>query len=581
MISSARIRGFRGLASTTLAATLTLVLVVPLTTTRSFAASKKVLFTLSSSDSTLFLAPGDDASLTIRSSRTKGFSNPIYLGVGGVPSGVTVRSKTNPLRTSSSSSELNISIKPTFVAKNFTLVVSGSSKGQTSRASIRVNVGVPNTLPPTTPPGPSAPTTVPTPTIVPTTAPSLTPTTKAVTTTTSGFQDYTVAVDPAVVSVPAGGTATATLKITRTGGFSEELNGTLEGLPLGMTGSVDTVSGSASTSTIRLSAVLGTTVGTTDVVVRVRGRSATFKVNVTTLGVVAVPTALTLIRGASGVVNVALGRPVTASLVTWSVDSLPIGVTATFTPNTSTAVTTILTVGSTTSASTGTFPLSVRASTDTVSFATTVSLTLSDTTTATGTITPSVLTLAPGAAGTVAFTPPALPTTSLPSLSVAGLPTGASSTGFSTSGTTFTVNFATLASTAAGSYPVTISVSQGGAVSSGVFTLVVGTVATLPGTANVVLTTSATSLSIARGSFATMTVLTAWATGVTPTAITFEVLGGPTGMSSSFNVNPNATGTTTTLTIPSTAAVGQYTVTVRGTIPTVGTSSVSFVLNVT
>ena len=151
MISSARIRGLQRLASTALAATVMLAVAVPLTANRSFAASKKVLFTLSSSDSTLFLAPGDSASATIQSKRTKGFSNPIYLGVGGVPSGVTVSTKTNPLRTSSSLSELTISIKPTFVAKNFTLVVSGSSKGQTSRASIRVNVGVPNTLPPTTP----------------------------------------------------------------------------------------------------------------------------------------------------------------------------------------------------------------------------------------------------------------------------------------------------------------------------------------------------------------------------------------------------------------------------------------------
>lgn len=529
-------------------------------------AAPKVLFSLRVSPTTVDIAPGTNSSVVITSTRTKGFSNPIYLGVNGLPAGVTVTTTANPLRTASKVSTLIISARSTMAPKNFTLTVSGSSKGQTSRATIKVRVGATTVLP-TSPP---TPTTLPS---VVTTTTSPTTTIAATTTSTTPFKDYTLAVDPATVSVPAGGTTTATLKITRTGGFNEELLGSLENLPSGATGSIDPIPGTAATSTIRLTAGPSTSLGTTTVTVRVRGRTATFVLNVTSVGVTLTPASLTLPRGASGTTTAALSRAVSASNVTWTTDPLPAGVTAAFGTNGTTAVASLLTVTVNSAATPGTYAIGIRAASDSVSVAATLTLVITETTNS-STISPNPLALAPGASGTVAVTTTA---TGVPALSVVGLPAGASAS-YSVSGSVLTITISTTAATVPGSYAVTFTTVQGGIEFKSNLTLVIGT-ATVNTTSFTMTVPSA--VSAAKGTTLIVTVPVTWSASVTPVPITFTVTGGPTGMVTTYTVNPNTVGTTVNLAIPAGAAAGTYAVAIVGTVAALGSYTSPVSLTVT
>jgi cell division septation protein DedD len=106
------------------------------------------------------------------------------------------------------------------------------------------------------------PVTTPTPTPTPVTTPTPTPTPIA-TPTPSPTPNYSISISPSSVSVPrTGGTATYTLTITRTGGFSSPVTFTISGLPSGTTPTFTPNPASGNTSTLRITVSASTRRGT-------------------------------------------------------------------------------------------------------------------------------------------------------------------------------------------------------------------------------------------------------------------------------------------------------------------------------
>ncbi len=546
-------------------------------------AVKKVVvvpFRLSSSASLINVAPGTSTTLTVSSSRDRGFTSSIYLGLSGIPKGVTVKLSRNPLTTKLTSTTVTVTASTTFVPRTFTVSVSGSSKGKTARASFRVAVGTttPTAAPTTLPPVPTTAATLPP-------APTTTVPAATTTSTTLAVSDYTLAVEPTSVTLPAGGTATATLRIIRQGGFNQALDTTIDGLPTGMTGSVDTITGTTNSSTVRLAASTSVVGGTYDLTIRARGRSAVLRVNVTGNAMGASPSSLTVGQGASGTATLTLGRNVSASVITWSVDVLPVGVTATFTPNSTTAISTVMTLAASASAGAGTYIVTLRASADGGSVTSPFTLVVSAAAFASPTISPATLTVLPGGNGSVTITPPTNLPAGSPNLSVSGFPPGTAAA-ISISGTSYIYTFSIPAATPVATYPVTFQINQGGATSTGTFSLVVSstvTSTTVPSssTTSFQVFASPSSVSVARGATGVITIPVSWAAGVLQQAITFSTSGGPVGSTTSYTANPSPLGTTLNFGVPAGAAVGTYIVTVSGNVASLGTSVASFTLNVT
>lgn len=130
---------------------------------------------------------------------------------------------------------------------------------------------------PTPTPTPPAPTPTPTPATTPTPSPVATPTP-----TPSPAGNFTLSISPASVSVPrTGGTATYTVTITRTGGFSAPVAFTISGLPAGTTPTFTPNPASGNTSTLRIVVSGSTRFGTYPFTVTGTGGSLTRTANAT------------------------------------------------------------------------------------------------------------------------------------------------------------------------------------------------------------------------------------------------------------------------------------------------------------
>jgi subtilase family serine protease len=149
-------------------------------------------------------------------------------------------------------------------------------------------------------------------------------------------------------------------------------------------------------------------------------------------------------------------------------------------------------------------------------------------------------------------------------LSATGQPTGVtvsfSPTSITAPGSgTSTMTIAVASTTAAGTYPITVTGTGGSVTQITTVTLTVTTVAA----GNFTLSASPTSLTITRSSHGTTTVSITPSNGFTG-SVTLSASGLGTGVTASFSPNP-ATGTSTlTLTASSSATTGTRTVTITG-----------------
>jgi cellulose 1,4-beta-cellobiosidase len=128
--------------------------------------------------------------------------------------------------------------------------------------------------------------------------------------------------------------------------------------------------------------------------------------------------------------------------------------------------------------------------------------------------------------------------------------------------------------TAAGNYTITVTGTSGtlAAVTTS-FTL------TVTGTGGYTLKPSAATLTVAPGASGTDTITVTDISPFTGT-VAFAASGMPTGVTAAFSPTSSTTSSVLTLTVASTTAVGNYTITVTGTSGTLAAVTTSFTLTV-
>lgn len=294
-------------------------------------------FSISSSASGVSAqAGGTAASTTITVAGKNGFSGSVGLAATGLPSGMTA--SFSPASTSTTS-VLTLTAGASTAAGTYTVSVAGTSGTLSSTTSLTISVSQPGFS-------------------LSSSAPSL------------GAQ--------------AGGTAASTtIAVTGTNGFSGAVGLTATGLPAGMTASFSPAS-TSTTSVLTLAAGAGTAAGT--YTVGVTGTSGTLTsttsltISVTQPGFSlssSAPSLAAQVGGSAASTTIAVsGTNGFSGLVGLTASGVPAGVTASFSPA-STSTTSVLTLTASASAAAGTYTIGIAGVSGTLSATTSVVLTIS------------------------------------------------------------------------------------------------------------------------------------------------------------------------------------------------------------
>jgi cellulose 1,4-beta-cellobiosidase len=275
------------------------------------------------------------------------------------------------------------------------------------------------------------------------------------------------------VSVTQGSSGTDTITVTDQSGFTGTVSFTASGLPSGVTASFNPAS-STTTSVLTLTVGSSTAAGAYTVTVTGTSGSTTATTSLT-LNVVAAgtgtftlkpsATSLSIAQGASGTdtITVTDVSPFTGS-VSFAASGMPTGVTASFSPTSSTTSSVLtLTVGSAAAAGTSTITIAGTSGTLTP---VKIAIALTVTSSSGGfSLKPSAtaLSIAQGASGTDTITVTDIsPFTGSVAFAASGLPTGVTASFSPTSSTTSSVLTLTVSSTAAaGTSTITVTGTSG------------------------------------------------------------------------------------------------------------------------
>ena len=459
-----------------------------------------------------------------------GFTGSVNLSVSGLPSGVTASFSPNP---TTSSATLTLTATSTAATGQYTLTITGTSGTQTASTTITLGVYAPS---------------------------------------------FTLS-DNGGVTVGQGTSSTSNVYINSLNGFTGSVSLSVSGLPSGVSASFSPNPASAITAgTLTLTAASTASLG--QYTVTITGRSGS-QTATTPLTITIYPPSFTL--SDNGGVTIGQGASSTSSVsitplygftgsVSLSVSGLPNGVTASFSPNPAppSAVGSTLTLTATNSASLGQYIVTITGTSGSQTATTTLSIgvyapsfTVSDYSSVTmgqGTSSTSSVSITPlyGFAGNV-------------NLSVSGLPSGVTAS-FSPNPASALAGSSTLTlmatSTASlGQYIVTITGTSGSQIATTPLTIAIYPQSfTLYDNESVTLGQVTSS-----ASFVSINPLYGFAGNVS-----FSVSGLPSGVTASFSPNP-APATTgysaLTLKASSTAALGQYTLTITGTSGSVSAST--------
>ena len=203
-------------------------------------------YTLSVGSATVTVAQGASTTQNITLTRTGGFTGAVALTAEGLPAGVTA--SFNPQSVTANASVLTLTAAAGATTGNPTITVRGTATGQTDKtATFQLTVNA---------------------------APA---------------GGYSMAIAPTAVNVQQGGNNTATITLTRTGGFTGAVALAATGLPNGVTASFNPQSVTDNTSTLTLTAsgtapVSQATVTVTGTATGIANQTATVTVNVTGTG---------------------------------------------------------------------------------------------------------------------------------------------------------------------------------------------------------------------------------------------------------------------------------------------------------
>jgi hypothetical protein len=384
------------------------------------AAAGQPAFTLSASLATLSIKQGSNGGSTITVGPQNGFSGSVSLAASGLPSGVTA--SFSPASTTGASA-LTLTASASAAPGTSTVAVTGASGALSGTATIALTI----------------------------TAPS-----------------FTLTASPASLSVRPGGNGASTITAGPLNGFSGSVSLAASGLASGVTASFSPASTTgASTLTLTASATAATGIST----VTVTGTSGALKSTATIALTIAAPgftlspapASLNIPQGSSGASAITVG-PLSgfSGSVSLAASGLPGGVTASFSPASTTGAST-LTLMASASAVTGTSTVTVTGVSGTLKSTATIALTIAAPPNFALSASPASLSVAQGSSGASTITGSALNGfNGTVSVAASGMPSGvtASFSAGSAPGTIL-VTLAAGSSAAMGTSTVTITGTSG------------------------------------------------------------------------------------------------------------------------
>ncbi len=396
-------------------------------------------FALSPSASTLSVAQAGSATDTITVTDVNGFTGSVTLAASGLPSGVTAAFGTNP---TTGTSVATFTASSTATAGTSTVTITGISGSTTASTTV------------------------------------------ALTVTTAG--SFTLKPSASTLSIAQGASGTDTITVTDVSPFTGSVTLAASGLPSGVTATFGTnpttgssvvtfaasATATAGTSTVTITGTSGTLTASTSISLTVTATP------VSGFTLAASPAALSVTQGktASDTITVTDTGTFTGS-VTLAATGLPAGVTAAFATNPTTS-TSVITFTASATATVGTSNVTITGTSGTTTATTTIALTVvSSTGSFTLSSSPAALSIAQGATGTDTITVSDVsPFTGSVTLAATGLPTGVTAA-FATNPATSTsvVTFTVAATAAAGTSTITITGTSGTLTASTTIALTVTT----------------------------------------------------------------------------------------------------------
>jgi len=315
-------------------------------------------FALSAAPPSLTINQGASGTSAISITRSGGFTDSVALTASGLPAGVTA--SFTPSSTTGGSSTLTLAASSTAATGPATITVNGTGGGLTRSTTVGLTVNV------------------------------------------VAAPNFTLSAAPPSLSINRGASGTSMITITRTGGFTESVTLSASGLPSGVTATFAPPSTTGGSSTLTLAASSTATLGAATVTISGSGgglnRSTAVGLTVNDVAtpnftLSGAPPSVTINRGASGTSTITITRTggFTGS-VAFSASGLPAGVTATFTPPSTTGGSSILNLTASSTATLGAANVTVTGSGGGLTRSATVGLTVNDSGGGTGgvTVTPAI-----------------------------------------------------------------------------------------------------------------------------------------------------------------------------------------------
>jgi hypothetical protein len=485
-------------------------------------------FALTANPAAVTVAQAASASSTITVSRLNGFASAVALTASGLPAGVTAAF--NPATTSATgtTSVLTFTAAANAALGTTAVTVTGTGGGLSRTTTVNLTV--------------------------------------------AAGANFTIAANPAAVSVAQGGSGTSTVTITRLNGFASAVAFTASGLPAGVTATFNpaTTSTTGTTSVVTFSAAANAALGTATVTITGIGggltRTTTIALTVVAgpdFALAANPPAVTLVQGATATSTITVSRlNGFASAVSFTIMGLPAGVAAAFNPATTAGTTSIVTLTATASAALGSTAVAITGTGGGLTRTATITLTVVPAPDFALTATPAAVTVVEGATATTTIAVARLNGFAAGvALTASGLPTGvtAAFNPPTATGASAVLTFTADPAAALGTATVTVTGTGGGLTRT---TTVALTVAPAP---DFTLTASPASVTVAIGDSATTTITINPLNGFAD-SVGFTASGLPTGVTATFA--PAATtgpSTLLTFTADDSATAGDSTITVTGT----------------
>ena len=367
-------------------------------------------YTLSAAPASVSVTQGGSATATINVVPSGGFNSAVTFSAAGLPTGVTA--SFNPA-SATGSTTLTLSAGAAAKLGTATVTVTGVSGSSTQTATLTLTV--------------------------------------------TAASDFTMTAAPPNLSVAPGASGKVTVTVVPSSGFTGAVSFSASGLPAGVTASFNPANSSSST-TLTLNVATSAAAGVTLITISGASGGLTHTVAVSLtltpapdFTIAASPPSLSVVPGASAASTIAVTRAngFTGS-VTFSASGLPSGVTASFSPASSTSAT-MLTLSVAAAVAPATATVTVAGSSGSLAHTTTVSLTITAAPNFGLTASPSSLSIAQGATGSATISVvPANGFTGAVTFSASGLPNGVTasfSPASSASATTLTLAVSSTAST--------------------------------------------------------------------------------------------------------------------------------------